>query len=235
MHRRPNLAIDGPAASGKTTVARLLARQLGLVYLDTGAMYRAVTWKALQDGVSLNDEAALVALAEELDLGMEPDPSSSTGHRISVEGADITGELHLPEVSRAVPKVASVPGVRRELVRRQQELTSGGGVIMAGRDIGTVVMPDARLKFYMDADLGERARRRQRDLAEEGRPYTVEEVATQLRERDGIDSSRDDSPLRPAEDAELLDCTRLAPQEVVGRIVARYQQALRELDREGPA
>ncbi len=225
MTRLPNIAIDGPAASGKTTVARLVAGRLGLVYLDTGAMYRAVTWKALQDGLDLSDEAGLEALSRGMHLDLRPDAGSAAGHRLLVDGTDITAELHSPEVSRAVPRVASVPGVRRDMVRRQQLKAEQGGVIMAGRDIGTVVMPQARLKFYLDADLAERARRRCADLVAEGRTFSQDEVSRQLQERDDIDSTRNDSPLRPADDAERVDCTACSAEQVVDLVVARYQEA----------
>lgn len=224
MTRLPNLAIDGPAASGKTTVARLLARRLGLVYLDTGAMYRAVTWKALQQGLDLADEAALEALSCGMHLDMHPDSESAAGHRLLVDGQDITSFLHSPEVNKAVPRVASIPGVRRDMVRRQRQQTERGGVIMAGRDIGTVVMPEARLKFYLDADLAERARRRCADLAGEGRAFSQQEVAGQLEERDNIDSTRNDSPLRVADDAERVDCTALSADQVVELIEARFRE-----------
>lgn len=224
MSRLHNIAIDGPAASGKTTVARMLARRLGLIYLDTGAMYRAVTWKALQEGLDLGDHQALEATAVGLHLDMEPDPDSSAGHRLLVDGQDITVHLHSPEVSRAVPRVASVPGVRRDMVRRQREKAEQGGVIMVGRDIGTVVMPDARFKFYLDADLLERARRRRVDLEGEGRAFSHQEVARQLEERDNIDSTRNDSPLCVAQDARRLDCTTRTAEQVVEDIAALYQQ-----------
>ncbi len=224
MTRLPNLAIDGPAASGKTTVARLLASRLGLVYLDTGAMYRAVTWKALRQGMDLSDAAALEALSRGMRLDMRPDPDSAAGHRLLVDDLDITSELHSPEVSQAVPRVASVPGVRRDMVLRQQSMAEQGGVIMAGRDIGTVVMPQARLKFYLDADLAERARRRRADLVGEGRGFSQEEVSRQLQERDNIDSTRNDSPLRVADDAERLDCTTCSAEQVVDLIAARYRE-----------
>lgn len=227
MTKLPNIAIDGPAASGKTTVARLVASRLGLVYLDTGAMYRAVTFQALQRGLDLADQAALEELSCGMRLDMEPDPESAAGHRLLVDGVDITAELHSPEVSRAVPRVASVPGVRRDMVRRQRLKSEQGGVIMAGRDIGTVVLPEARLKFYLDADLAERARRRLGDLLSEGRDFSREEVSRQLRERDDIDSSREDSPLRVAEDAERLDCTAMSAEEVVDLVVARFQESSR--------
>lgn len=220
---RPNIAIDGPAASGKTTVARLLAGRLNLIYLDTGAMYRAVTWKALQTGLDLADAPALEGLAEALRMDMQADPTSSAGHRILVDGRDITAHLHSPEVTQAVPRVASVPGVRREMVRRQQAKAAEGGVIMVGRDIGTVVMPDARFKFYLDADLAERARRRQRDLEAEGRGFSHGQVETQLQERDAIDSGRDDSPLCMAAGAERLDCTSMSADQVVEYIAGLYE------------
>lgn len=223
---RPNIAIDGPAASGKTTVARLLAGRLKLIYLDTGAMYRAVTWKALQTGLDLGEGPALEDLAQELRMDMQADPTSSSGHRILVDGRDITSDLHSPEVTQAVPRVASVPGVRREMVRRQQAKAAEGGVIMVGRDIGTVVMPDARFKFYLDADLAERARRRQRDLEAEGRGFSQGQVETQLQERDTLDSGRDDSPLCVAAGAERLDCTSRSAEQVVEYIAGLYEAAL---------
>jgi cytidylate kinase len=187
-------------------------------------MYRAVTWKALRQGMDLSDEAALEALSRGMRLDMRPDPDSAAGHRLLVDDLDITSELHSPEVSQAVPRVASVPGVRRDMVLRQQSMAEQGGVIMAGRDIGTVVMPQARLKFYLDADLAERARRRRADLVGEGRGFSQEEVSRQLQERDNIDSTRNDSPLRVADDAERLDCTTYTAEQVVDLIAARYRE-----------
>ncbi|MCE7874783.1 (d)CMP kinase [bacterium CPR1] len=214
-----NIAIDGVAASGKTTVARLVAAELGLVYLETGAMYRAVTYQALQEGLDLHDECAVAALASRLSMRLVPDPAAPVGYRLFLGGGDdLSAYLHTPEVSRKVALVAQIPAVRRELVRMQKEMAARGGVVMAGRDIGTVVLPQAKVKIYLTASVPERARRRHLELGSTA-PELIE-LEADLVERDRIDTSREDSPLRQAPDAVAIDSTFMTPQEVSDRIVA---------------
>ncbi len=217
--RLPNIAIDGPAASGKTTVARLLARRLKLVFLDTGAMYRAVAWSALEQGIDCNDGEALTALAERCDLEVSPD-DSDLGYRIAVDGCDVTDQLHEPRVDKVVSLVAKVSGVRRDLVRRQQAMAAQGGVIMVGRDITTVVMPDADYKFFLDADVGERAHRRFLELQGQGSAIDEAEVLAQLKERDRIDTTRSDSPLQLVSGVTRFDSTGLNIEQVVNGLAA---------------
>lgn len=194
------IAIDGPAGSGKSTVAQAVARKLGVAYLDTGAMYRSVTHVALQRGVDVTDGEALAELARELEI--------EVGDRVLVDGDDVSEAIRTPAVNGAVSTVAAHPGVRTELVRRQQTwaATHQGGV-MEGRDIGTVVCPDARLKVFLTAGEGERARRRS-DEAD-------------VEQRDRLDSTRSVSPLKAADDAVVIDTTELTVDEVVARILER--------------
>ncbi|MBQ7502078.1 (d)CMP kinase [bacterium] len=220
--KKINIAIDGPAAGGKTTVARIAAGRLGIVYLDTGMMYRAVCWQALQKNCNLEDKAALGRLAEELDLRMIPDAQS--GCRVLVGETDVTDVLHNPDINKSVSIVAAVSAVRADMVRRQREMAVAGGILMAGRDICTVVLPDARLKYYLDASLEERARRRLLDLQRSGAEVTFEEVKAQLAERDYIDSHRADSPLVQAPDAKYINCDHLSAEEVADIICKDFSE-----------
>ena len=197
------VAIDGPAGSGKSTVARGLAARLGFRYLDTGAMYRALTWLALEDGLDLDDGPALEALAL-------ADPVTFEGDRVLVRGADVTEAIREPRIDRVVSSVARHPEVREVMRTRQRELAESGDAVVEGRDIGTVVCPDAEVKVYLVADPGERARRRQADHPEIG----AEALATDLRLRD----ERDAAQMQAAPDAEEIDTTALTVQEVLDRI-----------------
>jgi cytidylate kinase len=217
------VAIDGPAASGKSTTARLAALRLGFRYLDTGAMYRAVTWKALAAGADPADGRALAALAASVRLELVPGPA---GERLLADGDDVTERIREPAVTRAVSLVASVPAVRRALVPLQRALARGGPAVVEGRDIGTVVFPDAAVKIFLVASLEERARRRRLELGE--RAGSLAELAEEIRRRDALDSERDDSPLRPAPDAVPLDTTGLAIEDVVAEIVRIVRAALGE-------
>jgi cytidylate kinase len=197
------VAIDGPAGSGKSTVARGLAKRLGFRYLDTGAMYRALTLLALEDGVDLDDAQALEALAL-------AEPVSFEAERVSVRGDDVTDAIREPRIDRVVSAVARHPQVRAVMKERQRELAEGGDAVIEGRDIGTVVCPDADVKVYLVADPGERARRRQADRPEIG----AEALATDLRVRD----ERDAAQMQAAPDAEQIDTTTLTIDEVLDRI-----------------
>jgi CMP/dCMP kinase len=197
------VAIDGPAGSGKSTIARGLAARLGFRYLDTGAMYRALTWLALEDGLDLDDARALEALAN-------ANPVAFEGERVQVRDADVTEAIREPRIDRVVSAVARHPEVRSVMKERQRELAEGGDAVIEGRDIGTVVCPDAEVKVYLVADPGERARRRQADHPDIG----AEALATDLRLRD----ERDAAQMQAAPDAEKIDTTELTIDEVLDRI-----------------
>ncbi len=206
------IAIDGPSGVGKGTVARALARHLGYRHVDTGAMYRAVGWLALQRGVSLEDEDAVVAVAASATFGQD-----DAGTRI--DGHDVTQAIRTPEIDRAVTAVARIARVRAVLVARQREMRASGGLVMEGRDIGTVVFPDADVKIYLDASPEERARRRANDPAHAG-GHDVAAVASALQARDQADRTRAASPLYMAPDAVLVDTTGVPVDEVVARVLA---------------
>jgi cytidylate kinase len=205
------IAIDGPSGVGKGTVARVVARELGYRHVDTGAMYRAVGWLALHEGRSLDDEAALIGVAERARVDLD-------GGRVVIDGHDVTEAIRTPEIDRAATAVARVSRVRELLVARQRALGAGGGVVMEGRDIGTVVFPDADLKIFLDAAPEERARRRASDPAHGGRETGLADVARQLQARDASDRTRAASPLRMAEDAALVDTTGIPIEEVLRRV-----------------
>jgi cytidylate kinase len=215
------IAIDGPSASGKSTVGHLVAERLGYLFLDTGATYRALTWLALQQGVHLEDEQGLAALAAQVDMKLGP-PAAGSCERctIWVDGEDRTSVLRRPEVEAGVSLVSRVPQVRRAMVAVQRRLAGRRRVVMAGRDIGTVVLPNADLKVYLDASPEERARRRQEEMAALGRPFTESDVRRRILRRDAIDSGREDSPLRAAEDAMVINTDGLNQEQVVEKVVA---------------
>ena len=203
------IAIDGPSGAGKGTVARAVAARLGYRHVDTGAMYRALAWKALHDGLDLSDEASVAAVAERARFDVE-------GGRITIDGHDVATAIRTPEMDRASAMVARHPAVRRVLVARQRSYGQGGGVVMEGRDIGTVVFPDADVKIYLDASPEERARRRAADPAHtSSRNSQLSDVATALAERDRSDSTRTASPLAVAPDAVVMDTTGLPVDRVV--------------------
>lgn len=215
------IAIDGPAGSGKSTVGQRLAAQLGYLYFDTGVMYRAVTREALRRGVSIDDEAAVTALAGRLKIDVTP-PTVDDGRQytVLVGGRDATWELRAPEVDAHVSPVSAYPGVRSAMTELQRQIGLRGRVVMVGRDIGTVVLPDADLKVYLDASVEVRARRRHQECLERGETRPFEEILAGLRERDRIDSTRDVAPLRPADDAVRLDTSAMSVNQVVARLLA---------------
>jgi len=219
------VAIDGPAASGKSTTARLAAERLRFVYLDTGAMYRAVTWKALEDGIDPDDEQALGELAASLPIDFR---SEGVGARVLVGGEDVTDRLRAPEVTRAVSAVSRVPAVRRAMVLRQREIAAHGRCVVEGRDIGTVVFPEAPVKIYLAASLEERARRRRAELGSRGVAQSQADLEAEIRDRDTMDSERPESPLRRAPDAVLLDTTGLTIEAQVEEVVRLVRRALGE-------
>ena len=212
--------MDGSAASGKSTVGRRLAARLGYPFLDTGIMYRAITYAALQRGIDLSDDDALSELAASVEIAVGlPVPGSDGSATITVDGEDVTSRLRGAAVEESVSLVSRVPGVRDALVQKQREIAAGREIVMAGRDIGTVVLPAADLKVYLDASLEERAARRHREFARLGRNLTEEEVLQDIRRRDQIDSQRAVSPLRPADDAVIIDTDGLTLDAVMDKVL----------------
>ncbi|MGC9467763.1 MAG: (d)CMP kinase [Anaerolineae bacterium] len=228
--RPSTIAIDGPAASGKSTLGFHLAKHLDYLFLDTGVLYRAVTWAVQDQGVPVEDEEAVTRLAEEVEIQVLP-PTESDGRQctVRVEGKDVTWDIRTPHVESAVSPVSAYPGVRTALTRRMREIAKNGRVVMVGRDIGTVVIPDADLKLYVIASAEERARRRYLELREKGKSVTFNEVLAGIRRRDQIDSHREAAPLRPAKDAVLFDTTHLGIEAMfsaVEKLVDRYHEVL---------
>jgi len=214
------IAIDGPSGAGKGTVARAVARRLQYRHVDTGAMYRAVAWKALLEGVPVDDENAVEAVARRADLKIEDG-------RVDIDGHDVTTAIRTPAIDRAAAAVARLPRVRSELVARQRALGASGRVVMEGRDIGSVVFPGADLKIYLDAQPDERARRRAADPAHRGGAAAMSEVRTDLEARDQSDSTRAVAPLALAPDARYIDTTRMSIEEVVSAVMALVDERIR--------
>ncbi len=211
------VAIDGPAGAGKSTVARRVAERLGFAFLDTGAMYRAATWRALARGVDLGDADALAASTRDMRLEMDETPQ---GQRVTVDGEDVTAAIRTPEVTRLIYKLDQIPGVRRILVEHQRRFGERGPTVAEGRDIGTVVFPQAPCKIYLDASLDCRTRRRASELAAKGVPVDFDQLREEIRDRDEKSTTRADSPLRRADDAVLLDTTDMTADEVVEAIAS---------------
>jgi cytidylate kinase len=206
------IAIDGPSGAGKGTVARAIAKELGYRHVDSGAMYRAIGWKALEAGIPVDREDAVAALAARSRIVVAPGA-------VTIDGTDVTRAIRTPEIDRAAASVARLPGVRAVLVERQRQIGEGGRIVMEGRDIGTVVFPGADVKIYLDAAPEERARRRATDPSHSG-PVGVAEVATALTARDELDRTRAASPLYAAPDAVIVDTTGKAIDEVVKEVLA---------------
>jgi len=213
------IAIDGPAGSGKSTLGKLLADCLDFLYFDTGVMYRAVTWVALDEALLLENEAAVSALAERVQIDVRP-PSAEDGrdNDLLVDGQDVTWAIRQPEVDACVSRVAAYPGVRRALTSQQRRIGLRGAVVMVGRDIGTVVLPEADLKLYLDASVEERARRRHQERLARGETSSYGDILTSMRRRDTLDSTRAVAPLKPAKDAVYLDSDALTIEEVLARV-----------------
>ncbi|MEB3264790.1 MAG: bifunctional pantoate--beta-alanine ligase/(d)CMP kinase [Synechococcus sp.] len=227
MSRLPIVAIDGPAGAGKSTVTRAFAQRLGLLYLDTGAMYRAVTWWVQQQGVDPADAEAVEPLLENLDLQLEV--AAEGGQRVRIQGHDVTEAIRSPAVTAQVSQVAAHPCVRQALTRQQQALGERGGLVAEGRDIGTAVFPDAELKVFLTATPAERARRRALDLEQRGFPVPpLAELEAQIRERDDLDSSRAVAPLRQADDAVELITDGLPIEAVIQRLIDLFRQRVPE-------
>ncbi len=214
MNEHAVIAIDGPAGAGKSTIARRVAGRLGFTYIDTGAMYRAVALAALRAGLDRDDQAQMEALARSVRIDFEPGTS-----RVLLNGEDVSEAIRAPEVSPASSKVSVFPGVRRAMVEKQREIAAAQNVVMEGRDIGSVVFPDAAVKIYLDADPRVRAERRVRELREKGIDADAAAIEQEMRERDLRDSTRADSPLTRVPDAAYVDTTPLSPEQVEAAIL----------------
>ncbi len=213
------IAIDGPAASGKSTLGLKLAREFGFLFFDTGVMYRAVTWTVLQQQIPVTDEETITKLAERINIDVRP-ASASDGRTsdILVDGRDVTWEIRQKEVEANVSVISAYPGVRRALTIQQRRIGQRGRVVMVGRDIGTVVLPEADLKIYLDASAEARARRRYKELLQRGENTDYDNILAAMRERDRIDSTRQVAPLRPAPDAIILNSTELDADQVIIKV-----------------
>lgn len=215
------VAIDGPAGAGKSTASRRVADRLGYTLVDTGAMYRSVAYVAIDRGLDLDDEKAMGELARTLDLAFEGRPNGTV--RVFVDGRDVSDAIREPRISTASSRVSRHPSVRDALVEQQRRLGLDGGVVLEGRDIGTVVFPEAEVKVFLTASPEERARRRVAELVAKGHDVDYAETLAQIRERDALDEGRDIAPMRPAADAMQLDSTDLGLDEVVERICAKVR------------
>jgi cytidylate kinase len=222
------VAIDGPSGAGKSTVGRTLAQRLGYTFIDTGAMYRAIAWRAHALGVALDDAIALGEMAASTRIELVGSPP-----RVFVDGSEITADIRTQAASQAASRVSAHPAVRRALVARQRELGRDGGVVMDGRDIGSVVFPDAEVKVYLDASPRQRADRRHRELAGTDIASDVDTIERQIRARDEADSTRADSPLTRLPDALYVDSSALTPEQVVERLLAVVHARGAQGDSEG--
>jgi len=214
-----NIAIDGPAGAGKSTVARLLAEKLGYIYIDTGAMYRVIAWKALINRISPEDHLALTKLAEETKIDFSVQEDNSKIQTVFCDGQDVTEQIRSPEVSRLVSSVAQIPGVRSVLLKQQKFLAQKNNVVMDGRDIGSNVLPNAPFKFFLTASVEERARRRFMELTKKGYLVNEQDVIQEIIRRDKMDQERSIAPLIKADDAIEIDTSHLQPDEVVEVII----------------
>ncbi len=223
--KRFAIAVDGPAGSGKSTVAKMVARKLGIIYVDTGAMYRTVALHCTQEGISLEDEAAVVASLDGLNMRIQPD---TEGQRIFLNEEDVTAKIRTAEIGKGASVVAAYQKVRERMVELQQEMAREQSVIMDGRDIGTVVLPHAEVKIYLDADAEERAHRRVGELEAKGETADFEEIKKMIIQRDYNDMHREHSPLKKAEDAVSLDSTGMSIEEVLQAILDITAERVRE-------
>ena len=216
MNRRISIAIDGPAAAGKSTVAKIVAEKLTYIYIDTGAMYRALTYKALKKGASLDNEAELIGILNDTSIELMP---GETGQKVLLDGNEVTNEIRSSDVTNQVSYVAVHELVRKEMVKRQQQFAVDGGVVMDGRDIGTHVLPNAEVKVFLLASVEERAQRRHAENTQKGFPSDLEKLKAEIAARDKIDSEREVAPLKKADDAVEIDTTSLSITDVVGKIM----------------
>lgn len=214
------VAIDGPSGAGKSTVSKLLAKRLGYMYIDTGAMYRAVALKAKRDNVDINDSAALSRLCDSVKIEFVPD---NGGLRTILNGEDVSEAIRTPEMSMAASDISARKEVRAALLSLQRRMGECGGVVLEGRDVGTVIFPNAEAKFFLDASLEERGKRRYKELVSKGNNVTLEQTVEDVRKRDINDSSRDIAPLKKADDAVVVDSTGLSIEEVVESMIRVVQ------------
>lgn len=225
--KRIKIAIDGPAGSGKSTTAREVAKRLGYVYIDSGAMYRAVTLKAINLNIPTTDSEKITRIAEDISIQFKPDQS---GTLIFMDGKDISDAIRTPEVNSQINPVAANPEVRKILVRKQRDLGKNGGIVMDGRDIGTVVFPDAELKVYMQASAEERAKRRLSEFKSKKISISFDEVLAEIQTRDNADISRAHGPLKVAADAIIIDTTDLTIQDQIRKV---YELAMKKINARG--
>ncbi|WP_413309137.1 (d)CMP kinase [Bacillus sp. 1P10SD] len=217
MEKKLSIAIDGPAAAGKSTVAKIVAEKLSYIYIDTGAMYRSLTYKAIVNDVNLEDEASLLDTLLSTTIDLQP---SEKGQLVFLDNKDVTDEIRSAEVTNSVSYVAKHEQVRKEMVRRQQAFAVDGGVVMDGRDIGTHVLPNAEVKVFLLASVNERAVRRHNENLQKGYPSDLEQLKEEIAKRDKIDSEREVAPLKKADDAIEIDTTSLTIPDVVEKIMA---------------
>ncbi|HMM21328.1 MAG TPA: (d)CMP kinase [Selenomonadales bacterium] len=214
--KRLTIAIDGPAGAGKSTVARIVAQRLAYTYIDSGAMYRAVTWAVSRQAIAVTDREAVIKAARSLNLALTYRDGKT---QVLVDGEDVSESIRTPEISRQVSEVAKIGGVREAMVRLQRQLASFGGVVMDGRDIGTHVLPDADIKIFLTASIKERARRRWQELSDKGYTVSLEDLTKDISCRDRVDCERDIAPLIQAADAVLIDTTALTIHQAVEQIL----------------
>ena len=219
MSRRgPCIAIDGPVGAGKSTIARLVAQGLGYTYIDSGAMYRALAWAARRAGITGDDSDPVIHLVQRTDIDLRPQANGV--NRVLVDGRDITGEIRSPEISQLASKLSAIPTVRRRMVALQQEMAGEGCLVMEGRDIQTVVLPEAEVKIFLTASAGERGRRRWKELRGRGLEVDLQQVLADIEARDARDTTRADSPVKPAPDAVHVDTDGLTIEQVVAKVLA---------------
>jgi len=223
--KRPIVAIDGPAGAGKSTVARMVAETLGYVYIDTGAMYRAVACRVIDSGLPVSEHGKIAALANSLEISFEP---TNEGQRLIVDGEDLTERIRTPEATRLSSPISAIQGVRKRMVELQRRMGSAGGVVMEGRDIGTVVFPNAGVKVFLTASTGERARRRAEEMRAKGMQVDEDDIAEQIRDRDLRDSTREHAPLQQAPDAILIDTDPMSIEQVVAEIMRIHNEKVAE-------
>ena len=217
------VAVDGPAGAGKSSISKIVAKKLGYLYIDTGAMYRSVTWAVLHNHIDVNNQKAVEALLPELDLTME---ASDDSCKVFIAGQDVTDFIRTPQVNNAVSIVASYKGVRQYLVERQRLMAEAGGVILDGRDIGSVVLPNAELKIYLTASVEARAMRRYLEVKGTVNEQTLEDIKESVMQRDDMDKNRKESPLIQVEDAVLVDSSEMTFDETVERILHLVQERI---------